>query len=413
MLSTSTTKQNLVDTETLKVIQYKTGCLAQFAYLIKSGDDIAIIDPLRDVELYIEDAKAVGGSVKYIFQTHYHADFISGFLDLSQKTGAKIVYGPNSNPTFEAVVAENLQDFDLGSHTVKVYHTPGHTMESSTFVLETQGKPLIAFTGDTIFLGDVGRPDLAQKSDITTEDLAGFLFDSVQVLKKLPDDVIVAPAHGAGSACGKNIQAGDSSTIGDQKATNYALKLECKEEFVKTLCANISKPPAYFPRAVELNKQKDLESTCDVLKRSMKGLSADEVEAELKKERTYVFDIRCPDYDTAHIPGALQAPMAGMFAMWAAYIIDPEERIIIVAPEGKVEEVIIRLARTGITNVIGYLEGGFEAWTAAGKETESLDTIQYENHEDFVKNTEGHVVFDVRGKGELDSGVLDVENFMW
>lgn len=399
----------------MNVQQIYTGCLSQGAYYIESKGEVAIIDPLREVQSYIDIAESQNAKIKYIFETHFHADFVSGHVTLAEKTGATIIYGPTAKPDFECEVAEDNQEYKLGDVTIRVLHTPGHTMESSTFLLlDESGKEHAIFSGDTLFLGDVGRPDLAQKAaSMTQEELAGLLFDSLRAkIMTLPDDTIVYPGHGAGSACGKNMSKETVGTIGDQKATNYALRANMtKEEFVKEVTDGLLPPPAYFPLNVMLNKQ-GYEDISDVIKRGQTGFDPDKFELAANESGAVVLDVRHQsEFTKGHIPRSIFIGIDGSFAPWVGALIkDIKQPILLVAPEGRLEEVITRLSRVGFDSVIGYLEGGFEAWRNAGKE---FDTVESITAEEFAKNmeTDQRFVVDVRKESEyLSEHVMNATN---
>ncbi|MEO1216196.1 MAG: MBL fold metallo-hydrolase [Bacteroidota bacterium] len=386
------------------VEQIYTGCLAQGAYYIESEGEAAIIDPLREVQPYIEKALKKGAKIKYIFETHFHADFVSGHVTLAEKTGAPIVYGPNANPKFEAHIAKDGEVFQLGKVSITVLHTPGHTMESSTYLLKDEnGKDYAIFSGDTLFLGDVGRPDLAQKAaSMTQEDLAGLLFDSLRnKIMPLADDIIVYPAHGAGSACGKNMMNATQDKLGNQKEMNYALRADMtKEEFIQEVTDGLLPPPAYFPLNVQMNKE-GYESIDKVLSDGKLALSPDAFEAAANETGAVVLDVRNrEDYIKTHIPRSIFIGLDGSFAPWVGALIkDVKQKILLVVDEYKVEEAITRLARVGFDNTLGYLKGGIEAWISAGKEMDNLPT---ETAVEFEKKfKEGDMqVLDVRKPGE-------------
>ena len=399
----------------MKVEQIYTGCLAQGAYYIECCDEAIIIDPLREVQPYIDRAEAGGKKIKYIFETHFHADFVSGHVTLSEKTGAPIVFGPNANPKFGAHIAQDGEVFKIGKVTLEVIHTPGHTMESTTYLLrDKEGKPHAIFTGDTLFLGDVGRPDLAQKAaDMTQEMLAGTLFDSLRSkIMTLPDDVIVYPGHGAGSACGKNMSSETVGTLGDQKANNYALRADMtKEEFVAEVTDGLLPPPAYFPLNVKLNKE-GYAPIDEVLSRGTRALSPSAFEAAANEIGAVVLDVRSKeDFAKAHIPRSTFIGLDGNFAPWVgAMIVDVEQPILLVCPEGKVEETITRLSRVGFDKVLGYLHGGIESWTSDGMETDHISTLEASEFAELRSKTDLKVV-DVRKPGEyLSEHVLDAES---
>lgn len=389
----------------MKIEQIYTGCLAQGAYYIVSGNEAAIIDPLRETKPYIERLEKDEVRLKYIFETHFHADFVSGHLDLSKKTGAPIVYGPTAEPDFEAIIAEDNQVFELGDIKIKVLHTPGHTMESSTFLLiDEHGKETAIFSGDTLFLGDVGRPDLAQKSaHMTQEELAGLLYESLQAkILPLADDIIVYPAHGAGSACGKNMQKETVDTLGNQKKTNYALKQPNKKSFIREVLDGLSAPPKYFGMNVALNKG-GYESFDNVLNQSNIPISAEDFEGVAEDSGALVLDTRnAADFHKGFIPNSINIGLKGDFAPWVgAMIVDVHQPILLVSDPGTEEEVITRLSRVGFDNVLGYLEGGFESWKNSGKE---IDTIHRISAQEFAaKFSEDSKIIDVRKESEYDA----------
>jgi len=364
----------------MKIEQIYTGCLAQGAYYIQSGTEVAIIDPLREVKPYIEKAEANGAQIKYVFETHFHADFVSGHLDLAKATGAKIIYGPTANPGFDAYIAKDEEIFTLGELKIKVLHTPGHTMESTCYLLmDENGKETALFSGDTLFIGDVGRPDLAQKAaHLTQEELAATLFDSLrQKIMTLPDEVIVYPAHGAGSACGKNMSKETSDTLGNQKQFNYALRANMtREEFVKEVTDGLMPPPAYFPENVRLNKM-GYESIDQVLAKGTRALSPAEFEAAANETGAILLDTRdAQTFAKGFIPNSINIGLNGSFAPWVgALISDINQEILIIDEEGREEEVVTRLARVGYDHAIGYLKGGVEAWKKAGFEVDSIESI--------------------------------------
>lgn len=400
----------------MKVEQIYTGCLAQGAYYIESNGEAAVIDPLREVTPYIQKAERNNATIKYVFETHFHADFVSGHLDLSKKTGAPIVYGPNANPAFDAIIAEDGQEFKIGNVTLKVLHTPGHTMESTCYLLKDEnGKDVALFSGDTLFIGDVGRPDLAQKvaADLTQEKLAGYLFDSLRnKIMPLADDIIVYPAHGAGSACGKNMSKETSDTLGNQKKTNYALRANMtKEEFIKEVTTGLVAPPAYFPLNVMLNIQ-GYESIDKVLERGQHALSPDAFEAAANETGAIILDTRAPQtFAQGFIPNSINIGIDGQFAPWVgAMIPDIKQEILLVTDEGREEEVITRLARVGYDYTIGYLKGGFNAWKNAGKEVDTIKSVTAEELAELAQK-EPLNILDVRKKSEyLSEHIIDAEN---
>lgn len=391
----------------MKIEQIYTGCLAQGAYYIESNGEAAIVDPLREVDSYIEKAEKNNAKIKYVLETHFHADFVSGHLDLAQKTGAKIVYGPTAAPSFNAYVAKDNEELKLGDVRIKVLHTPGHTMESTCYLLiDKNGKQKGLFSGDTLFIGDVGRPDLAQKAaHMTQEELAGTLYDSLRnKIIPLADDVIVYPAHGAGSACGKNMSKETTDTLGHQKMTNYALRSSMtKDEFIKEVTTGLMPPPAYFPLNVMLNKM-GYESIDAVMKRGEQALSPDAFEAAANETGALILDTRAPEnFAKGFIPNSINIGLDGSFAPWVGTLIpDIKQEMLIVADPGREEEVITRLARVGFDYSIGYLKGGFDSWKNAGKEIDSIVSIAPKAlAEKMKKNTVN--ILDVRRKSEYDS----------
>lgn len=400
----------------MKVEQIYTGCLAQGAYYIESKGEAVVIDPLREVAPYIRKAESNNATIKYVLETHFHADFVSGHLDLSKKTGAPIVYGPNANPAFDAIIATDGQEFKLGDITIKVLHTPGHTMESTCYLLrDEKGKDVALFSGDTLFIGDVGRPDLAQKvaADLTQEKLAAHLFDSLRnKIMPLDNDIIVYPAHGAGSACGKNMSKETTDTLGHQKETNYALRADMtKEEFIKEVTTGLVAPPAYFPLNVMMNIQ-GYDSIDKVLERGQHALSPDAFEVAANETGALILDTRDPQtFAKGFVPNAINIGIDGQFAPWVgAMIPDIKQEILLVTDEGREEEVITRLARVGYDYTIGYLKGGFNAWKAAGKEADEIISIDASELADRM--SQGPVaVLDVRKKSEYQSEhIVDAEN---
>ena len=368
----------------MKVEQIYTGCLAQGAYYIENNGEAAIIDPLREVQPYIEKAKRNNAKIKYVFETHFHADFVSGHLDLSAKTGAPIVYGPNAACGFDCISATDGQEFPLGDAKIRVIHTPGHTMESTCFLLIDQaGKATSLFSGDTLFIGDVGRPDLAQKvsADLTEDMLAGFLYDSLHnKIMPLADDIIVYPAHGAGSACGKNMSKETTDTLGNQKKTNYALNPALsREQFIKEVLTGLVAPPAYFPLNVLMNIQ-GYDSIDKVLERGQHALSPEAFEAAANETSALILDTRnVQTFAAGFVPNSINIAIDGSFAPWVgAMIPDIKQEILLVTEEGREEEVITRLARVGYDFTIGYLKGGIAAWKAAGKELDKIESISVE-----------------------------------
>ena len=396
----------------MKIEQIYTGCLAQGAYYIESNGEVAIIDPLREVQPYIDKAEEAGAKIKYIFETHFHADFVSGHLTLSENTGAPIIYGPNANPSFEAITAEDGQEFKLGDLTFVVLHTPGHTMESTTYLLKDEnGKDHALFTGDTLFLGDVGRPDLAQKAaSMTQEELAGILFDSLRnKIMPLADDITVYPAHGAGSACGKNMMKETVDTLGNQKKMNYALRADMtKEEFIKEVTDGLLPPPAYFPMNVKMNKEgyKNIE---EVMKKGQVALTPEAFETAANETGAVMLDIRHQsEFAKGHIPGSIFIGLDGSFAPWVGDLIkDVQQPILLIGNEDRIEEAITRLSRVGFDNTLGYLEGGFESWKNSGKQIDTVTSIPATEFKNILDNNKQVPVFDVRKPGEYQAEHVD------
>ena len=392
----------------MKIQQIYTGCLAHAAYYLESNGEAAIFDPLREVQPYIDRANADGAKIKYVFETHFHADFVSGHLDLAKKTGATIVYGPTAKPGFEALVAEDDQVFELGDYKIKVIHTPGHTMESTTYLLiDENGKEHGIITGDTLFIGDVGRPDLAQHviADLTEEKLAEHLYNSLRnKIMPLSDDLIVYPNHGAGSACGKNMSKETTDTLGNQKKVNYALRADMTmEEFKKELLTGLTTPPGYFPQNVLMNI-KGYDSYDDVMDRGQQPLSPEGFEAAANETEALMLDTRnADDFAKEFVPNSINIGLDGNFAMWVGEMIpDVKQKILLITYPGKEEEAITRLSRVGYDFTIGFLEGGIDAWKAAGKEVDSFERISATELE--AKMKAGKVeIFDVRKKSEFDS----------
>ncbi|MFQ3597527.1 MAG: MBL fold metallo-hydrolase [Chloroherpetonaceae bacterium] len=395
----------------MKVEQIYTGCLAQGAYYIESNGEAAIIDPLREAEPYLTRLQADNAKLKYIFETHFHADFVSGHLDLSKKTSAPIVYGPNAKCEFDCISAEDGQIFELGNVKIKVLHTPGHTMESTCFLLiDEHGKDYAVFTGDTLFIGDVGRPDLAQKATgLTREQLATHLYRSLRTkLMTLGDDVIVYPGHGAGSACGKNMSKETVSTIGAQKRFNYALReTMTEEEFIKEVTAGLLPPPMYFGFNVAMNK-KGYESLDVVKSRGKKALSPDEFEVAAETANALILDTRnAAEFAKGFIPQSINIGLNGDFAPWVgAMVVDVKQPILLVCNDGTVDDVITRLSRVGFDNVIGFLDGGFASWEKSGKEIDTINRISAKEFETRFKAEES-VVIDVRKESEYEAEHVD------
>jgi glyoxylase-like metal-dependent hydrolase (beta-lactamase superfamily II)/rhodanese-related sulfurtransferase len=391
----------------MKVEQIYTGCLAQGAYYIESAGEAVIIDPLREVTPYLEKAKRNNAKIKYVLETHFHADFVSGHLDLAAKTGATIVFGPQANPKFDAYIAKDQEILTVGNITIQVLHTPGHTLESTTYLLRNeQGQDYAIFSGDTLFLGDVGRPDLAQKAaHLTQEELAGMSFDSLRnKIMPLADNVIVYPAHGAGSACGKSMMKETVDTLGNQKKMNYALRADMtRDEFIKEVTDGLLPPPAYFPENVKMNKE-GYESIDTVISKGTNELSPEAFETVANESGALILDTRdARVFAKGFIPNAINIGIDGSFAPWVGALIPGiAHPILLVADEGREEEIITRLARVGYDNTLGYLQGGFNAWAAAGKE---IDTIESIPADEFAKRygQSKLSVFDVRKPGEFEA----------
>jgi glyoxylase-like metal-dependent hydrolase (beta-lactamase superfamily II)/rhodanese-related sulfurtransferase len=389
--------------------QIYTGCLAEAAYYIESNGEAAIIDPLREVQPYIDRAAKDNAKIKYVFETHFHADFVSGHVDLAEKTGATIVYGPTSMETgFEALIAKDGQEFKVGDVTIKLLHTPGHTLESSCYLLtDESGKEVGLFTGDTLFIGDVGRPDLAQKviAELTQDKLASMMFDSLRnKIMPLNDDIIVYPGHGAGSACGKNMSSETTDTLGNQKKTNYALNPELsREEFIKQLLDGLTPPPGYFPQNVLMNIQ-GYEKFDNVMAKGKSPLSPRAFETAANETGAVVLDTRdAKDFAKGFIPNSINIGVDGSFASWVGTLVkDVKQEILLVTDPGREEEVITRLARVGFDNVLGYLEGGFNAWKNDGQEVDTIDTVTVS---ELAKKMEsGDInILDVRRASEYNS----------
>ncbi|MCU0373976.1 MAG: MBL fold metallo-hydrolase [Chitinophagaceae bacterium] len=399
----------------MKIEQIYTGCLAQGAYYIESNGEAAVIDPLREVQPYIDRAEKDNAVIRFVFETHFHADFVSGHIDLAKKTNSTIVYGPTAKPGFEATVAEDGQLFKLGNITIKVIHTPGHTMESTCYLLiDENGKETGLFSGDTLFIGDVGRPDLAQKviAELTQEKLASHLYDSLHnKIMPLSDDIIVYPAHGAGSACGKNMSKETTDKLGNQKRTNYALQPMSREDFIKQVLTGLTPPPAYFPANVIMNIT-GYDSIDEVLERGQQALSPAAFEAAANETGAVVLDTRSPQtFALGFIPNAINIGIDGNFAPWVGALIpDVKQEILIVADEGREEEVITRMARVGYDYTIGYLKGGMKAWQEAGFETDTITSISVDELADLQANDTINIL-DVRKKSEYDSEhILNAEN---
>ena len=390
----------------MKVEQIYTKCLSQGSYYIESNNEAAIIDPLREADIYISKAKASNSKIKYIFETHIHADFISGHLNLAKKSGAEIVYGPKTETNFENIIAKDYQEFKIGDITVVAIHTPGHTVESTTYLLkDSSGKDHAIFTGDTLFLGDVGRPDLSQNSVMSNRDLASMLFDSLRnKIMTLNDDVIIYPGHGEGSSCGKDLSSETIGTLGDQKKTNYALRENMtKDEFIREVLDGLLDPPKYFPDNVMLNKEGYDESD-EIIERSFNALTPSQVESRIKEKIT-ILDVRSvEDFSSSHIPGSIFIGLDGRFAPWVGEILeDISKKLILVAPKGREKEAIIRLSRVGFDNVIGYLKGGVNSWIKNGG---IISEVFNESASKFSTCDNNKDILDVRSENEHKSESL-------
>lgn len=387
----------------MKVEQLYTKCIAEAAYYIESEGEVAIIDPLRETEPYIKMASENNAKIKYVFETHFHADFVSGHVDLANETGATIVFGPGAKTNYDVHVAKDNEEFKVGKLTIKVLHTPGHTPESATFLLfDEKGKPYCIFSGDTLFIGDVGRPDLAVKGDLTQEDLAGMMYDSLRnKIMPLPDDILVYPAHGAGSACGKSMSKETFSTLGEQKQTNYALQEQTKEDFIKVLTTGIAPPPQYFPKNAMMNKNGYI-NIYEVMEAAKIGLNVDSFK-EKAQNGALILDVRHQDeFRQGFIKNSINIPLDGQFASWVGTLIeDIKANILLVAPEDRVQEAVMRLSRVGYDNTIGYLEGGFEVWKTASNETEAIDQVSATELVSLIAN--GAKVLDVRKPSEFEA----------
>lgn len=399
----------------MKVEQLYTGCLAEAAYYIESNGEAAIIDPLRETAPYVERAQKDGAKIKYVLETHFHADFVSGHIDLAKKTGATIVFGPTAQPNFPAYVAKDGEELKVGNVTIKVLHTPGHTMESSTFLLKDEnGKDYAIFTGDTLFIGDVGRPDLAVKTDLTREDLAGHLYDSLRTkIMTLADEVIVYPGHGAGSACGKKMAKETESTVGLQKQLNYALRADMtRDEFVREVTEGLVDPPQYFPKNAVMNKM-GYDSFDEVLERGVVPLSVDAFVATVESNDAMILDTRHEsEFVKGFIPGSIFIGLDGQFASWVGTLItDLKQPLVLVTDPGREEEAVTRLSRVGYDYTLGYLEGGFNAWKAAGKDVDTIPSINADTFAD-AQRTGKETVLDVRRNSEYNTEhVVGAQNF--
>jgi hydroxyacylglutathione hydrolase len=400
------------------VEQLYTGCLAEAAYYIESNGEAAIIDPMRETEPYLEMLKERGAKLKYVLETHFHADFVSGHLDLAKQTGAKLIFGPTAKPSYSSYIAEDGERFELGNIELQVLHTPGHTMESSTYLLiDEQGKDHAVFTGDTLFIGDVGRPDLAVKSDLTKEDLAGLLYDSLHTkILPLADEVIVYPAHGAGSQCGKNLSSETVSTIGEQRQFNYALQPMSKEQFVEVVTEGIAAPPPYFPENARINRE-GYQNIDEVLERNLNALSLEQFE-EVVNSGALVLDTRHETlYEKASLKYSINIPLNGQYAIWVGSLIPIDREIVLITEPGKEHESVLRLARVGFENVKGYLSGGVEVWANSGKAVQKIHSIDPEQLMEYAND--GYEILDVRRSteastehvsGAINISLIDLEN---
>jgi hydroxyacylglutathione hydrolase len=400
------------------VEQLYTGCLAEAAYYIESNGEAAIIDPMRETEPYLEMLKERGAKLKYVLETHFHADFVSGHLDLAKQTGAKLIFGPTAKPSYSSYIAEDGERFELGNIELQVLHTPGHTMESSTYLLiDEQGKDHAVFTGDTLFIGDVGRPDLAVKSDLTKEDLAGLLYDSLHTkILPLADEVIVYPAHGAGSQCGKNLSSETVSSIGEQRQFNYALQPMSKEQFVEVVTEGIAAPPPYFPENARINRE-GYQNIDEVLERNLNALSLEQFE-EVVNSGALVLDTRHETlYEKASLKYSINIPLNGQYAIWVGSLIPIDREIVLITEPGKEHESVLRLARVGFENVKGYLSGGVEVWANSGKAVQKIHSIDPEQLMEYAND--GYEILDVRRSteastehvsGAINISLIDLEN---
>jgi len=397
------------------VEQIYTSCLSQGSYYIESNDEVAIIDPLREIDSYLERANKRGSKIKYIFETHLHADFISGHITLAKKTGADIVYGPNTETSFNKLSAKDGQEFKIGDLTIIALHTPGHTLESTTYLLKDEtGNDYAIFTGDTLFIGDVGRPDLSQNTNVDTKLLAGLLYDSLRnKIMTLDDEIIIYPGHGEGSSCGKSLSSETVGTLGNQKKTNYALRENMtKSEFIDEVLEGLDLPPKYFPFNVSMNKN-GYDDSKEVLQKNLNPLDPDEFEDLISKRYVIVLDVRHQDdFAKAHIPNSIFIGLDGRFAPWVGEILeDINTPILLVVPNGKEEEAITRLSRVGFDHILGYLKGGIENWTSKEKITSSIDYSKASVLKD-LENKSKHLILDVRShdehQNESISGSLNI-----
>jgi hydroxyacylglutathione hydrolase len=394
----------------MKIEQIYTGCLAEAAYYIESNGEAAIIDPLREVQPYLKKAKDAGATIKYIFETHFHADFVSGHVDLAKQSGASIIYGPTAQTTFESHIAVDHERFTVGELTIVTLHTPGHTPESTSYLLlDKNDKPYCIFTGDTLFIGDVGRPDLVQKGELTMEDMAGTLYDSLHSkILTLPDDILIYPAHGAGSACGKNMSKETFDNLGHQKEVNYALKSPTRESFIAEVTAGILPPPQYFAKNAAINKN-GYTSFTEVKEKGLIPMGPADFEAAVNHAGALILDTRDPqEFAKGFIPSSINIGLGGQFAPWVgALITDLQQPLLLIVDPDKAEEAITRLARVGYDSTIGYLQGGIAAWVSAGKETDTISSISVADFETLYQQDPLLKTLDVRKPGEYESGHLD------
>lgn len=394
----------------MKIEQIYTGCLAEAAYYIESNGEAAIIDPLREVQPYIKKANDAGATIKYIFETHFHADFVSGHIDLAKQSGAIIIYGPTAKTTFDSHIAADGEEFKIGDLTIRTLHTPGHTPESTTYLLlDKDGQPYCIFSGDTLFIGDVGRPDLVQKGTQSMEEMAGTLYDSLySKILDLPDHVLVYPAHGAGSACGKHMSKETFDTLGHQKEVNYALNTASREDFITQVTAGILPPPQYFAKNAAINKN-GYESFAEVREKGLIPMNPEDFEAMVNHTGALILDTRDPqEFAKGFIPSAINIGLGGQFAPWVgALITDLQQPLLLIVEEGKAEEAITRLARVGYDNTIGYLEGGIDAWIAAGKDIDTIASVPVDEFEKIFAADPQVNVLDVRKAGEYEAGHLE------
>ena len=384
------------------VEQLYTGCLAEAAYYIESNGEAAVIDPMRETEPYLEMLERRGAKLKYVLETHFHADFVSGHLDLARQTGARLIFGPTASPRYSCYVAEDGERFRLGDVEIQVLHTPGHTLESSSFLLiDEHGRHHAVFTGDTLFIGDVGRPDLAVKSDLTKEDLAGMLYDSLQKkILPLADDVIVYPGHGAGSQCGKNLSEETVSTIGQQRRFNYALQPMSREAFIRAVTDGLEAPPPYFPENARINRE-GYRSIDKVLEQNLRPLSLGEFRQAMENGAMVIDSGEEHFYEKGHIPGSINFPLEGQFAIWVGSLVPIDRQLVLVTLPGNEYETVLRLARVGFENVAGYLEGGMDTWEQAGLPVRTITSIEPEQLMDY--KDKGYALLDVRRNTEVET----------